>query len=94
MPPGCKIFGAQIHCTIVRYLCKKQKTMKHVFQIVFYYDRFDWRFDDYVQETTYGPLYSTKEAAEKHKAWYYSKGGDGKCVIEEIAIRDDFVPKK
>ena len=67
--------------------------MKHVYQIMFFWDRFDYNLDDYVREMSEGPLYATREAAEKHLAWYKEKDPCGRCEICEVAVHDDFEPK-
>ena len=68
--------------------------MKHVYQIMFFWDRFDYDLDDFVNEMNEGPLYSTREAAEKHKAWYDKEDPCGRCEIWEVAVRDDFKPRR
>ena len=50
---------------------------------------FDWRLDDYVQENIDGAIYTNREAAEEHKAWYNKKYGHG-CRVCEIVIHDQF----
>ena len=68
--------------------------MQHVFQIVFYYNKFDYNMDDYIEEITEGPLYATREAAEKHKAWVSEYDPFCKCEVRKVAVREDFEPRR
>ena len=68
--------------------------MKHVYQIVFYDNEFDYNLDDYVEKMIEGPLYATREAAEKHRDWAIERDPSCRCVVVPVAVREDFEPKK
>lgn len=68
--------------------------MTHVYQIMTWCNRFSYELDDYVLEQNEGALYSTREEAEKHKAWLEEDGNCNHVEVWEVAVRDKFEKKK